>query len=442
MKNYNINQVVSHKDFGTLEFILGNGNPKETTTLNTLGLKYKLKTASGINNNFPSILRPNLFKRVVKGNFRKLRDKSYRKIDPFLYSKDVHKSHKSPNENEDKQPILNVRVGKYELYTFNKQHYNNINNKIKYCIIFLNHIFQNTFISTPQFKLTSEKMIITIYYYCRWKESNNINLSLLQVEDVLSNLFNINIKLRFIKLHSPFFNSTIFGKFFTQLFLGNLYSNRINKNSKPLPIKRFKNKHLQNFKPYKRKSFKTKTKRKIRLNTLLRILENLKLIRSSKRLAAKKSLKFIPQLINKLKYIVPLDIYTVLAQTKLLNSASLKSPSEFTASLKSPSLFSSGSNLQKTKANRTQFIETLKFKSFFNIFEKYRSRLGLAGIKFQIAGRMKKKRTASRAALQTRSKGYFKFNSKNSLIDHSRLIYKNKNGSFSVKIWISGNNFL
>jgi hypothetical protein len=173
---------------------------------------------------------------------------------------------------------------------------------------------------------------------------------------------------------------------------------------------------------------------------LLRILENLKLIKGKKSLGSVGGLKLKQKLINLFNSSTPIDIYknTDLGQSKLFKNFEDSYSIMQVKDKRVPALKTLSQNRLSTND-----IDYLKYNSiFFNIFEKYRSRVGLAGIKFQIAGRLSKKRSAARASVNTRSKGFFKFNSKNALIDHSRFIYKNKNGSFSVKIWLSGNNSL
>lgn len=66
----------------------------------------------------------------------------------------------------------------------------------------------------------------------------------------------------------------------------------------------------------------------------------------------------------------------------------------------------------------------------------------ILGLKLQISGRMNRRKTASRSSIQTKFKGSFKFNkiglSSKSLIDFSKYSFKNKNGAFTVSVWLSG----
>ena len=66
--------------------------------------------------------------------------------------------------------------------------------------------------------------------------------------------------------------------------------------------------------------------------------------------------------------------------------------------------------------------------------------LNLTGVKYEIAGRMTRRRTASRSSLISKYKGTFKFGSKKSFIDYTKFSHKNKNGAFTVKVWLSSNN--
>ncbi|RUS32839.1 hypothetical protein BC938DRAFT_474114 [Jimgerdemannia flammicorona] len=59
------------------------------------------------------------------------------------------------------------------------------------------------------------------------------------------------------------------------------------------------------------------------------------------------------------------------------------------------------------------------------------------GIKYQVSGRLGRKRGASRTSTMRKSAGTFKFTSTKSLIDVGRHSFTNKNGSITVKVWIS-----
>ncbi|KAG9301258.1 hypothetical protein G9A89_012641 [Geosiphon pyriformis] len=62
----------------------------------------------------------------------------------------------------------------------------------------------------------------------------------------------------------------------------------------------------------------------------------------------------------------------------------------------------------------------------------------LAGIRIEIAGRMGTRKGASRTTNTTKSLGSFHFKQMtHSMIDYSKVEGKNRNGSFTVKVWIS-----
>ena len=441
---------------------------------NSLEINTKIKTFSVIKNNLPSNCESHLFNNVVKTKLIKLLDSSDKNLDRFVLGNDFKTSNSNKRETQN---FGSYRLSKIEVYTFNRQNSinNNINNKIKYCYIFLKHIFQNTFISTPNFKFTVNKLIITIYYfsntaptlaptffkgqrgikqrgYCEkqsvyYKDFYNINLSLLQVEELLAKLFNINIELRFIKLHYPFLNSNIFANFIGHLILGNFTSNLIKKDSKFLDRKRKINKQIENFETYSINSFNlrqnTKNKKRRRFN-LVKLFKKMKLIRVNKAGAAVDNIK--NNLFNNLNFTAGLNNYntTIIGQSdKLYGKNNLDFNTRNTIIRGDSTQFSSTNDLDSGRTSNQNLelrggLNNTKTK-INNIFEKYQSKLALLGAKYEIAGRMNRRRSATRTSVISRSKGSFKFNSKNSLIDHSRFIYKNKNGSFSVKVWLSSN---
>jgi hypothetical protein len=61
----------------------------------------------------------------------------------------------------------------------------------------------------------------------------------------------------------------------------------------------------------------------------------------------------------------------------------------------------------------------------------------LTGIKIQISGRISQRKAASRTTVTRKSIGTLKLSSYSSLIDASKFNFKGKNGSITVKIWIS-----
>ena len=429
------------------------------------------KTFSGINNNLPSNYESNLFNNVVKSKLIKLLDTSNKNLDPLVMGNHLQKGNnfglvtaaRWTNRNKNGTELFGkYRLSKIEIYTFNRQNSinNNINNKIKYCFIFLKHIFQNTFISTPNFKITVNKLVITIYYFSynatananKGKRGNkekrgyqavysndfyNINLSLLQVEELLAKLFNINIELRFIKLHYPFLNSNIFANFIGHLTLGNFTSNLINKDSKFLAKKRTINKQLENFEKYSINSINTRTSTKIknrRRFNLLKLFKKMKFIRVNKQRGAIDNIN--NNLFNNLKFPGRFVNYNFRGQPDNLYGKNL-------LAFNNRKTFVRGDSTQFTPIERAgttnQGLLLNKKSNINNIFDKYQSKLALLGAKYEIAGRMNRRRSATRTSVISRSKGSFKFNSKNSLIDHSKFIYKNKSGSFSVKVWLSSN---
>lgn len=299
------------------------------------------------------------------------------------------------------------------------------------------------------------KLVITIYYFSYNKDFYNINLSILQVENVLSKIFNLKIELRFIKLHYPFLNSNIFANFIGHLILGNFTSNLIKKDSKFLEKKREINKNIKNFEPYKIKSIKRGTRNKNKAGrrfNLVKLFKKLKLIRVNKPVVAIPNIK--KNLFNNLNFASRLDNYNTTSFTQaniFKDNWNLGFNNRKDFSFEKGSLFTSptpGANfsdsvkIKKTLpgphpaaiGSRGRAVGNIN-----NLFEKNRSKLALLGVKYEIAGRMNRRRSATRTSVVSRSKGSFKFNSKKSLIDHSSFIYKNKNGSFCVKVWLSSN---
>jgi len=76
------------------------------------------------------------------------------------------------------------------------------------------------------------------------------------------------------------------------------------------------------------------------------------------------------------------------------------------------------------------------YSFLFNQFNSY-----IIGIKLKISGRMSRRRGASRTKVKNYSIGSFSFNSALSLIDYGFIEKKGKNGSQSIKVFISSKIF-
>ncbi|KAI8379479.1 uncharacterized protein BYT42DRAFT_568947 [Radiomyces spectabilis] len=61
----------------------------------------------------------------------------------------------------------------------------------------------------------------------------------------------------------------------------------------------------------------------------------------------------------------------------------------------------------------------------------------IQGVKYQVSGRLGKRKGAARTQVIRRSLGAFRFTSHKSLVDVGRHTFANKNGSITVKVWIS-----
>jgi ribosomal protein S3 len=61
----------------------------------------------------------------------------------------------------------------------------------------------------------------------------------------------------------------------------------------------------------------------------------------------------------------------------------------------------------------------------------------IQGIKYQVSGRLGRRKGASRTQVMRKSLGTFQFTSHKSLVDVGRHTFANKNGSITVKVWIS-----
>jgi ribosomal protein S3 len=61
----------------------------------------------------------------------------------------------------------------------------------------------------------------------------------------------------------------------------------------------------------------------------------------------------------------------------------------------------------------------------------------LSGIKIVISGRLSQRKAASRTRIVRKSMGTLSLNSSNSLIDANKFTFKGKNGSSTVKVWLS-----
>ena len=99
---------------------------------------------------------------------------------PFLQSN----FYPSFNKLADNQMIMkqnNTQITNDDLlvYCFNKQSHLGYKtlNMVTHSKTILEHVFQNTFISTPKFKLSNNKIIITLFYYnLTEKEVSNLKL--------------------------------------------------------------------------------------------------------------------------------------------------------------------------------------------------------------------------------------------------------------------------
>lgn len=279
-------------------------------------------------------------------------------------------------------------------YHFNKQ--SNLGyklfNKIILSSSILEHVFQNTFISRPKFKVSSNKIIITFFYYSlsekevinskvrqlndtaktarmdysvkdsKKQNSHNdkSNVDITKLEKTFINLFDTNVEIRLIKLYYPFLNSNILAKFITSI-----NNNKLTANLAPIPL----DKTIL-------KSLTTKKSRTERVDSIFRKINLIKSYKAS--------------------------INTI-------------------------------SNITNIKSKTKDY--------FINDNTAMKSNLlNLIGVKYEISGRMTRRRTASRSSLISKYKGTFKFNSNKSLIDYTKFSYKNKNGAFSVKVWLSSNN--
>ncbi|CAO3670637.1 unnamed protein product [Umbelopsis ramanniana] len=61
----------------------------------------------------------------------------------------------------------------------------------------------------------------------------------------------------------------------------------------------------------------------------------------------------------------------------------------------------------------------------------------IQGVKYQVSGRLGRRRGAGRSSILRKSLGTFKFTTAKSLIDVGRHTFANRNGSITVKVWIS-----
>lgn len=61
----------------------------------------------------------------------------------------------------------------------------------------------------------------------------------------------------------------------------------------------------------------------------------------------------------------------------------------------------------------------------------------IQGIKYQVSGRLGRRKGASRTQVMRKSLGTFQFTSHKSLVDVGRHTFANKNGSITVKVWIA-----
>ncbi|KAI9482666.1 MAG: hypothetical protein EXX96DRAFT_118076 [Benjaminiella poitrasii] len=65
----------------------------------------------------------------------------------------------------------------------------------------------------------------------------------------------------------------------------------------------------------------------------------------------------------------------------------------------------------------------------------------IQGIKYQVSGRLGRRKGASRTQVMRKSLGTFQFTSHKSLVDVGRHTFANKNGSITVKVWVASTLF-
>ncbi|KAI7858965.1 hypothetical protein BDC45DRAFT_594481 [Circinella umbellata] len=61
----------------------------------------------------------------------------------------------------------------------------------------------------------------------------------------------------------------------------------------------------------------------------------------------------------------------------------------------------------------------------------------IQGVKYEVSGRLGRRKGAGRSAIFRKSLGTFQFTSHKSLVDVGRHTFSNKNGSITVKVWIA-----
>jgi len=109
---------------------------------------------------------------------------------------------------------------KNKIFTYNEQisyKFKNTNyNLFKqiYVLLFSAFLSMNSLISKPIFEMTSQKVIIHLFYYII-KENNNKYLNINKIKlnilcKILSILFNKPVKFELVRLHYPYFDSNIF----------------------------------------------------------------------------------------------------------------------------------------------------------------------------------------------------------------------------------------
>jgi hypothetical protein len=109
---------------------------------------------------------------------------------------------------------------KNKIFTYNEQisyKFKNTNyNLFKqiYVLLFSAFLSMNSLISKPIFEMTSQKVIIHLFYYII-KENNNKFLNINKIKlnilcKILSILFNKPVKFELVRLHYPYFDSNIF----------------------------------------------------------------------------------------------------------------------------------------------------------------------------------------------------------------------------------------
>src|ERR1700751_112493 len=109
---------------------------------------------------------------------------------------------------------------KNKIFTYNEQisyKFKNTNyNLFKqiYVLLFSAFLSMNSLISKPIFEMTSQKVIIHLFYYIV-KENNNKFLNINKIKlnilcKILSILFNKPVKFELVRLHYPYFDSNIF----------------------------------------------------------------------------------------------------------------------------------------------------------------------------------------------------------------------------------------